>query len=201
MRRLDDLSNRLFTIGLAYDKLETKSSLSSHRRGTDDNCYKLRDRCSYSTRCPRRPVFPRDVCRHHTSVPNRSNRNFGTSSSLSNRFGAPSCTIMHGRIQRVNRRHSRDDGLRRYRANPVMFGDRRGVARCDLRRTWNLNGHRKQEVFDEQYSQSVGASCDSNVCWRRSLDNDVNRQSQCISYDSRYPVLRNYDHVNDRTYK
>ena len=38
MRRLDDLSNRLFTIGLAYDKLETKSSLSSHRRGTDDNC-------------------------------------------------------------------------------------------------------------------------------------------------------------------
>ena len=82
MRRLDDLSNRLFTIGLAYDKLETKSSvyLSSHQRGTvtDDNYYKPRDRCSYSTRCPQRPVFPRDVCRHHTSVPNRSIRNFGT---------------------------------------------------------------------------------------------------------------------------
>ena len=213
MRRLDDLSNRLFTIGLAYDKLETKSSvyLSSHQRGTDDNCYKPRDRCSYSTRCPRRPVFPRDVSRHHTSVSNSSVRIFGTSPRFSNRFGAPSCTIMHGRIQRVNRRHSpriQYHGPCRYRLEPAMTDDRRRVDMWDHRRYGNGNdgngngndgnADMNHGACDEHYEQYHGADHNNHVYWRRGPNGDANSQSRCQLFKKKSPVSQNNEDMNAR---
>ena len=204
MRRLDDLSNRLITIGLGYDKLEAKSSvyLSSHQRGTGDNYYKPRDRCSYSTRCIQRPVFPREVYRHHTSVPNRSNRNFGTSSRLSNRFGAPSCTIMHDKIQRVNRRHSpriQYHGPCRYRLEPAMTDDRRGVDMWDHRRYGNGNGNGNADMnngaWDEQYHE---ADHNNYVHWRRGPNGDANNQSRCQLFKKKSPVSQNNEDMNAR---
>ena len=207
MRRLDDLSNRLFTIGLAYNKLEAKSSvyLSSHQRGTDDNYCKPRDRCSYSTRCPQRPVFPRDVSRHHTSVPNRSNRNFGTSSRLSNSFGAPSCTITHGRIQRVNRRHSpriQYNGPCRHRLEPAKTDDRRGVDMWDHRRYGNGNDGKadmNNGAWDEHYEQYHEADHNNYVYWRRGPNGDANSQSMCQLFKKKSPVSQNNKDMNAST--
>ena len=71
----------------------------------------------------------------------------------------------------------------------MMFGDRRGVARCDLRRKWNVNGHRKQEESDKQYSQCAGAGRDSMVYWRRRPDNEVNRQSRVHHFTADFQYL------------
>ena len=208
MRRLDDLSNRLVTIGLAYDKLETKSSvyLSSHQRGTvtDDNYYKPRDHCGYTSRCPQRQGCPRDASRCRPSVPNRSIRNFGTSSRLSNRFGAPSCTIMHGRIQRVNRRHSpriQYNGPCRYRLEPAMTDDRRGVDMWDHRRYGNGNDGKadmNNGAWDEHYEQYHEADHNNYVHWRRGPNGNANSQSRCQLFKKKSPVSQNNEDMNAR---
>ena len=129
MRQLDDFITKLRTTVPDREWMEDESRgyLRSELRTSRINCHKYHDRYDCPPRCPERRRFHRDVSRHQPSVPDRGVSNIYTLSPLSTIFGVQFCAKMHGRIQRVNRRHSRDDGLRRYRANPVMFGDRRGV--------------------------------------------------------------------------
>ena len=118
--------------------------LRSELMTSGSHCQNYHNNYDYPPRYRQRQRFHRDISSYQSSVPTRDVSNIYTSSLLSTSFGVQSCAVMHGRTQRVNRRHphgKQHNGLSRYRVNHVMFGDRRGVARCDLRREWNVNGH------------------------------------------------------------
>ena len=171
MRQLDDLTTELRTTVPDRERMEDESRgyLRSELRTTGIYCQNYHDNYDYPVYPPRyrqRQRFHRDATSYRPSVPYHGVSNINTSSPLSTIFGVQSCAVMHGMTQRVNRRHShgkQHTGPSRYGVDPAMFGDRRGVTRCDHRRKWYVNGHGKQEAFDEQYSQCVGADCDSMV--------------------------------------
>ena len=177
MRQLYDLTTELCEIVHVRERMEDGSCgyLRSELRTSCIHCQNYHDNYDYPvypSRYRQRQRFPRDVSSYRSSISDHGVSNINTSSPLSTIFGVQSCGVMHGRIQRVNRRHSRGkqhSGLTRYRVDPMMFGDRRGVDRCDLRRNCNVNGHRKQEQSDEQYSQCAGAGRDSIVSWRMTM--------------------------------
>ena len=169
MRQLDELTTELRTTVPDRERIEDESRgfLRSELSTTGIHCQNCHDNCDYPVYPPRyrhHQRFVRDASSYRPSVPDRGISNINTPSPLSTIFGVQSCSVIHRRIQRVNRRHShgkQHNGPSRYRVNLVMFGDRRGVARCDHRRKWYVNGHGKQEAFGEDYGQCAGADCDS----------------------------------------
>ena len=147
LQRIGDLTTKLCEIVHVRERMEDESRgyLGSELKTSGIHCQNYHDNYEYPVYPPRyrqHQRFHRDASSYRPSVPDYGVSNINTSSPLSTIFGVQSCAVMHGRTQRVNRRHSRvkqHRGLSRYRVNHVMFGDRRGVDRCDLRRKWYVN--------------------------------------------------------------
>ena len=146
MRQLDDLTTKLRTTVPDRERMEDESRgyLRSELRTTGIYCQNYRANYDYPPRYRQRQRFHRDATSYRPSVPDHGVSNIHTSSPVSTIFGVQSCAVMHGRTQRVNRRHShgkQHTGPSRYRVDHVMVGDRRGVARCDHRGKWYVNEH------------------------------------------------------------
>ena len=143
MRQLDDLTTELRTTVPDRERMEDESRgyLRSELRTTGIYCQNYHANYDYPPRYRQRQRFHRDATSYRPSVPYHGVSNINTPSPLSTTSGVQSCAVMHGMIQRRHSHGKQHNGPSRYRVDYVMFGDRRGVARCDHRGKWYVNEH------------------------------------------------------------